>query len=349
MPTFSKNTRRSASSVGLVSNITYPAPDGVISDSNSDGSDLRHIAGIYRGENIINQQGGSTLVVSASFGLQLNNQFINNLSKQISISVGADLFSTFAQTLTKTTTAQAAADLSFSFNNTSTKTVPTNLSLNLSSNFSGLSTTVVTAPQISFSIEEGLKLNPSLLTLLSSPQISLSVNSNIQLYSNITKTTSIPLSADFSGQFTSNSTKTGSASLPLDQAAQFGFALTKTLAGLALSTDFDTDLILTRIKSGSVVLTSELSSQLNSFTLAKTASASLSADIGVFIGGWTKSSVASASFGADFSTQFTAVAPSILDSSPSTFCFTMYIMKELDLTTYINQEQDFTMQFKNRC
>lgn len=46
-----QNTRRSISNIGLTARI-MPVPDGVIND-NSEGSDLRHIAGLYRSNFIV--------------------------------------------------------------------------------------------------------------------------------------------------------------------------------------------------------------------------------------------------------------------------------------------------------
>lgn len=348
MPTFSKNTRRSASSVGLVSNITYPAPNGSILDSNSDGSDLRHIAGIYRGENIINVEGGITVISTANFSIQLNSQFLNNLTKSITVGLGIELSSQFAQTLTKTTTAALSTDISFSFSNNLTKTVSTSFATNLSSSFAYTTGTVLTAPQISFSIEQGLLFYPTLLSLLSSPKIFLSVDSNVQLLSNLGKTTTLQLSEDLNSQLTPNLTKTTSVNFGIDQSAQLLSSSTKTLVGLSLDTSLDAQFLLTRIKSGSVVFAASFDSQFLP-NLTKTTSLSLDLTQGVFIGGTSKTTVINISFGTELCSQFKATAPSILDSNPSTFCFTMYIMKEMDFNAYVTTEKDINMVLKNRC
>lgn len=348
MPTFSQNTRRSASSVGLISNISYPAPDSVILDNNSDGSDLRHIAGIYRGENIINVEGGTTVTSSADFTIRLDSQFLNNLAKTINIGLSNELSSQFAQALTKTTTTQFSTDISSSFNNSATKTVKITAGLDLSSNFTGISTTVVTAPQISLSITQALSLSPSLLILLSSPKIFLGIDNNVQLLSNSTKTVASQLSSDLYSQLTPNLTKTTSLSLSTEQSSNFSFALTKTLVGLSIGTDLTTDFTVNKIRSGSVVFSNELSSQF-ALNLTKTTTLELSIDQGVFIGGTAKTTTINVSFATELCSQFKAVAPSILDNNPSTFCFTMYIMKELDFNQYITQTKNVNLILKNRC
>jgi hypothetical protein len=79
----SANTRRSISGIGLVSNIIPPIPDGSISDSNSDGSDLRHIAGYNR-----------TIWGNPIFGVLNNMQCVATLevAADVIISISTSIF-----------------------------------------------------------------------------------------------------------------------------------------------------------------------------------------------------------------------------------------------------------------
>jgi hypothetical protein len=350
MPTKSKNTRRSASSVGLNSNITYPVADSSISDSNTDGSDLRHIAGIYRGETIFNPIGGGTTIISAaSFGLEISLFSANNLVKSTRLVSNTDLSSQFAQTLTKSTTTTISADLSSSFNNTLAKTSSVSLGIDLSSKFSGLSSVVLTAPQISFSLLQSLSANPTLLTLLNAPKIYLSVQSDLQLSSQIAKSTTILLSSELNSQFVPNLAKITNANLSAELSSQFTPTSTKTLTGLNLAVELNSNFASSSLKSNSVVLSTDFAAQFGQPAVVKTTSLGLGFTQGVFISGYSQSILGHASFGIDLCSQFTAVAPSILDNNPSTYCFTFFINKDIDINMYINKTTEFNLNLKNRC
>ena len=143
MVAFSKNTRRSASSIGLPCNITYPAPDGIVSAGNSDGSDFRHVGDIYRRRfrySLI------TVNVGANFGLNLDVSLSFNLTKTISVGLNTELDLSFRYITAKSVVVGLETNLDLQISFTKSMTTETAFGTNLAFQFKSQDIIIDTNP-----------------------------------------------------------------------------------------------------------------------------------------------------------------------------------------------------------